>query len=133
MKTSLIVLVAWVLFFTSCNNHTEFKKNGIPTQATITAKVEKRKSKYTKQHVFRVNFFTQPDKENPQPEPEKKKNKTPDEIINNLKIGKMGDYNTAEFVVNKTAFDKYTVGDKIDIYYLKNNPSKAILKEEVDK
>jgi hypothetical protein len=133
---NLAYLLCAVLLFSSCDNNEEFKKNGVLTQATILEKLEKRKSKHTKQTVFRVNFFTQPDKENPKPAPEKKEKKNVDDIINNLgnpDAGKLGNYTSAELIVNNAEFEKYKVGDKVEIYYLKDTPSKARLKEYVDK
>lgn len=133
---NLACLLCAVLLFSSCDNNEEFKKNGVLTQATILEKLEKRKSKRSTQTVFRVNFFTQPDKEKPKPEPEKKDKKNVDDIINSLgnpDAGKLGNYTSAELIVNNAEFEKYKVGDKVDIYYLKDTPSKARLKEYVDK
>ncbi len=75
-----------------------------------------------------VNFFTQPDAENPKPEKPKDTNRTVDEIINDLTIDvNMGDYQTAEIMVTKSSYSDYYEGQTVKIRYEKGNPTNAIL------
>jgi hypothetical protein len=104
--------------------------------ATISRKETRRvKSgrRYTNRHLFYVMYFTDPDKAYPKKK-EEKQNKTVDEILESISIANMnfGNFQGRELEVNSAEFERYQAGDKIQIYYLKNDSTKIKLKEYVD-
>ena len=132
------MLFSLILFISSCGP--SLRETGIPTEGTVIGKRETGRGSKLKYYIT-VNFFTQPDKENPRPndssvgraKPEPPKDTTPktvDEIIENLTIDvHIGDYQTAEISVTGAEYDKYNDGDVVKIRYDKNDPSIAILDE----
>lgn len=102
---------------------------GIPTEATVISMRDIGIGKNQKCYIT-VNFFTQPDKENPKPEKPKDTNRTVDEIINDLTIDvNMGDYETAEIAVPKSSYSDYYEGQVVKIKYEKGNPSNAVIEQ----
>lgn len=120
-----LLLTAIIVATTGCGP--SLRETGIPTEGTVISK--RSTGMGTKKKYFiTVNFFTQPDKENPQPEKPKDTNRTVDEIINDLTIDvNFGDYQTAEMQVTTGEYDKYNEGDEVKIRYEKENPSHAVL------
>ena len=49
-----------------------------------------------------------------------------------IKNMEFGEFQGRHLYVDKEDFDKYNVGDKIKIYYLKNDCTQIKLKEDVD-
>jgi hypothetical protein len=126
MKNLLLVIFS-IILLTSCGP--SLRETGIPTEGTVISKRETGRGSKLKYYIT-VNFFTQPDKENPKPEKPKDSNRTVDEMINDLTIEvNMGDYTTSEISVNSAEYDKYNDGDEVKIRYDKNDPSTVILDE----
>jgi hypothetical protein len=137
MRKIYLLTLLFCISLSSCETNQEFKENGVLVTASISRKETKRvKSgrKYTNSNIFYVMFFTDPDKAYPKKK-EEKKNKTVDEILESmsLKDMKFGNFQGIEMEVGTAEFEKYKVGDKIQIYYLKNDSTKIELKEYVDK
>lgn len=125
MKKFTFILIILVTSIASCGP--SLRETGIPTEGTVISKRETGRGSKLKYYIT-VNFFTQPDKENPKPEKPKDTNRTVDEIINDLTIDvNMGDYTTAEISVNSVEYDKYNEGDVVKIRYDKNEPTTAVL------
>lgn len=140
MKHLFFNCLIFCIMLASCETHNEFKENGVLVSANISRKETKRVKrgrKYTNSNIFYVMFFTDPDKVNAKPKPQEenpKKQKTVDEILESISIKNMkfGSFQGVELEVNTAEFEKYNVGDKIQIYYLKNDSTKIELKEYVD-
>lgn len=123
MKNLLLFTLVLSLF--SCGP--SLRETGIPTEGTVISKRETGRGSKLKYYIT-VNFFTQPDKENPKADKPKDTNRTVDEIINDLTIDvNMGDYTTAEISVTSVEYDQLDEGDEVKIRYDKNDPSTAIL------
>jgi hypothetical protein len=126
MKSILTTFLLCCVVLFSCGP--SLRETGIETNATVISKYETgfgTKKKY----YLQVNFFTQPDKENPTVEKPKDTNRTVDEIINDLTIDvNMGDYQTANLSVTSGEYGQYNEGDELTIYYERGNPTNAILK-----
>ncbi len=138
MKNSFFnyLIFCILISFISCETHNGFKENGVLVTANISRKETKRVKrgrKYSNSNIFYVMFFTDPDKAYPKKK-EEKKNKTVDEILESMSIKdmKFGNFQGIELEVSTAEFEKYNVGDKIQIYYLKNDSTKIELKEYVD-
>lgn len=127
MRLSLLVLILAAITIVAPGCGPSLRETGVPTDGTVISK--RSTGMGTKKKYFiTVNFFTQPDKENPKPEKPKDTNRTVDEIINDLTIDvNFGDYQTAEMQVTSGEFDKYNEGDEVKIRYEKGNPSNAVL------
>ncbi len=123
--TAIFLLLICTAVF-SCGP--SLRETGIPTEGTVISKRETGRGSKLKYYIT-VNFFTQPDKENPKPEPPKDTTpKTADEIIESLTLDMhMGDYQTAEISVTSAEYDKYSEGDEVKIRYDKEDPSTAVL------
>ena len=120
-----LLLTAIIIAVTRCGP--SLRETGIPTEGTVISKRETGLGT-KKKYFITVNFFTQPDKENPQPEKPKDTNRTVDEIINDLTIDvNMGDYQTAEMQVTTGEYGQYNEGDEVKIRYEKDNPQHAVL------
>lgn len=106
------------------------RETGIPTEGTVLSKRESGRGSKRKFYIT-VNFFTQPDAENPKPEkPKDTAPKTADEIIEGLTLDMhMGDYQSAEMVVGIGQYDKYNEGDNVKLRYEKGNPTNVIIDE----
>jgi hypothetical protein len=117
----------------ACENHHEFKENGILVEASISRKEKLRKKKRTLYALY-VMYFTDPSKNIKPKKDTLKKVKNVDEILKDMSIQNMefGTFQGRHLYVNKTEYDKYQVGDKVKIYYLKNDCTKIKLKEDVD-
>lgn len=129
----LLVLFFSCFFFTQCKtNHNEYLKKGKQTKAKIGFKQKFNNS--SDEYVLLVYFFTNDTltSHNPNEHPIWKNNSISlEEKVkkwNNI-TSEMGEVFSAEITVNFTAYSKYNEGDIVDIYYLPNNPHKAMLKE----
>lgn len=124
--------IASLLLFTllfSCNG-VDLSKTGIPTTGTVIGKrdVYKRRGGIT--YYVKVNYFTQPDAENPKAKPKQDSPKSIDDIINGLTIDvKFGDYQTAEISVDGENYVKLSEGDEVPLRYEKGNPTNVIISE----
>jgi hypothetical protein len=127
MKT---ISVFFILAIAVISCGPSLRETGIPTEGTVIGKRKTSTGSKLKYYIT-VNFFTQPDKENPKPEPPKDTApKTADEIIEGLTLDfNMGEYQTAEITVTSVEYDKYMDGDVVKIKYDKNDPAIAILDE----
>lgn len=115
------------LFLTLASCGPSLLETGIPTEATVISMRDIGIGKSQKCYIT-VNFFTQPDKEDPKPEKPKDTNRTIDEIINDLTIDvRMGDYETAEIMIPKSSYSDYYEGQKVNIRYEKGNPTNAVI------
>lgn len=124
MKNVILTAFVCIVLF-SCGP--SLRETGIPTEGTVISKRETGLGSKLKYYIT-VNFFTQPDKENPKPAPPKDTNRTVDEIINDLTIDvNMGDYTTAEISVTSVEYDQLNEGDEVKIRYDKNEPTTAVL------
>ena len=126
IPASIIVLIT---IFPSCNG-VDLQKDGIPTSGTVIGKRDVYRKRSGTDYYIKVNFFTQPDAENPKPKPKSDSPKTVDEIIEGLTIDvKLGDYQTAEIQVDGAMYVKLSEGDEVPLRYEKGNPSNVILSE----
>jgi hypothetical protein len=126
IPASIIVLIT---IFPSCNG-VDLQKDGIPTSGTVIGKRDVYRKRSGTDYYIKVNFFTQPDAENPKPKPKSDSPKTVDEIIEGLTIDvKFGDYQTAEIQVDGAMYVKLSEGDEVPLRYEKGNPSNVILSE----
>jgi hypothetical protein len=123
----LLVLIAVYGF--GCSG-IDLQKDGIPTRGTILSK-RMHDRKRNDLYFITVSYFTQPGKENPQPEPKKDSNRTVEEIID--QIGKInleiGEYYSTEIEVDASVYESLNEGDFVDLFYEKNNPNHVVLKE----
>ena len=126
IPASIIVLIT---IFPSCNG-VDLQKDGIPTSGTVIGKRDVYRKRSGTDYYIKVNFFTQPDAENPKPKPKSDSPKTVDEIIEGLTIDvKFGDYQTAEIQVDGAMYVKLSEGDEVPLRYEKGNPSNVIVSE----
>jgi len=107
------------------------QEEGIPTRGTVLSK-RLHERKRDDLYFITVSYFTQPGKENPQPETKKDSSRTVEEIID--QIGKInleiGEYYTKEIEVEADVFQSLNPGDNVDLFYDKNNPYRVVLKED---
>jgi hypothetical protein len=124
--------IASLLLFTmlfSCNG-VDLSKTGIPTTGTVIGKRDVFKRRGGTTYYVKVNFFTQPDAENPKPKPKQDSPKTVDDIIEGLSIDvKFGDYQTAEISVDGETYVKLSEGGEVPLRYEKGNPTNVIISE----
>jgi hypothetical protein len=126
IRTVILILT---IIVTSCNG-VDLQKDGIPTSGTVIGKRDVYRKKNGTDYFIKVNFFTQPDAENPEPKPKSDSPKTVDEIIEGLTLDvKFGDYQTAEIEVDGRTYNKLSEGDKVPLRYEKNNPSNVVLEQ----
>lgn len=122
---SLASIFLFALVLQSCGP--SLYETGIPTEGTIISKRDIGLGTSRRCYIT-VNFFTQPDKEDPKPEKKKDTNPTIDEIIESLSIDvRIGNYETAEIQVTNGAYDDYKEGQRLPIRYEKGNPSNAVI------
>lgn len=113
MKNALLLSLLVVIAICNYTCGPSLRETGIPTEGTVISKRETGQGSKLKYYIT-VNFFTQPDKENPKAEKPKDTNRTVDEIINDLTIDvNMGDYTTAEISVSSAEYDQLNVGDGV--------------------
>lgn len=123
------VSIILTLIITSCNG-IDLRKDGIPTTGTVIGKRDVYRKRNGTDYYIKVNFFTQPDAENPKPKPKSDSPKTVDEIIEGLTLDvKFGDYQTAEIEVDGRTYNKLSEGDEVPLRYEKGNPSNVIVAE----
>ena len=130
-RTILIpaLIIVLITIFPSCNG-VDLQKDGIPTSGTVIGKRDVYRKRSGTDYYIKVNFFTQPDAENPKPKPKSDSPKTVDEIIEGLTIDvKFGDYQTAEIEVDGAMYVKLSEGDEVPLRYEKGNPSNVIFSE----
>ena len=101
---------------------------GIPANATVTSKSQIDRLKNDNYYMI-VSFFTQPNKENPQPKPKYDSPANIDQIIENIGNINMeiGDYTSAQIILSRSVYDAYKLGDKIEVLYEKGNPEHAVV------
>lgn len=108
----------------------DLQETGIPTRGTVLSK-RLHERKRNDLYFITVSYFTQPGKENPEPEKKKDSARTVEEIID--QIGKInleiGEYYTKEIEVEPDVFQSLNTGDYVDLFYDKNNPNRVVLKE----
>jgi hypothetical protein len=132
VKYSQPVMMAAMIFVlaiinTSCNG-VDLAKDGIPTSGTVIGKRDVYRKRNGTDYYITVNFFTQPDAENPKTKPKSDSPKTVDEIIEGLTLDvKFGDYQTAEIQVDGSTYTKVSEGDEVPLRYEKGNPSNVIV------
>ena len=118
----------------------EFKENGVLTTATV-AEVIKETRKKTKgsrlsTYYLKVSFFAKEKKSDEDKEEANEETKKDygfdflNKMAENLEIG---DFTFAEISVSKEKANSFKQGDRVEIYYLPDEPTKAMLKEVVDK
>ena len=130
-RTILIpaLIIVLITIFPSCNG-VDLQKDGIPTSGTVIGKRDVYRKRSGTDYYIKVNFFTQPDAENPKPKPKSDSPKTVDEIIEGLTIDvKFGDYQTAEIQVDGATYVKLSEGNEVPLRYEKGNPSNVIFSE----
>lgn len=134
VKYSRPILMAAMIFvpaliITSCNG-VDLEKDGIPTSGTVIGKRDVYRKRNGTDYYITVNYFTQPDAENPKPKPKSDSPKTVDEIIEGLTLDvKFGDYQTAEIQVDGSTYTTLSEGDEVPLRYEKGNPSNVIVSE----
>jgi len=104
-------------------------ETGIPTQGTVLAKSSIDRLKNTDNYYLTVSYFTQPDKENPQPKPKYDSPANIDQIIENIGNIKVniGDYMSTQVTVTRSVYDSYQVGDQLPLLYEKGNPEHVVV------
>ena len=102
---------------------------GIPTQGTVLAKSSIDRLKNRDNYYLTVSYFTQPDKENPQPKPKCDSPANIDQIIENIGNIKVniGDYMSTQVTVRRSVYDSYNVGDQLPLLYEKGNPEHVVV------
>jgi hypothetical protein len=128
ISSVVIALMIGTAMF-SCNGK-DLSKDGIPTSGTVIGKRDVYRKRNGTDYYIKVNFFTQPDAENPKPKPKSDSPKTVDEIIEGLSIDvKFGDYQTAEIEVDGATYAKLSEGDDVPLRYEKGNPTNVNISE----
>lgn len=128
----LVLLFFSCFFFIQCKtSHDEYLKKGKQTKGKIGFKQNPNDSD---EYVLLVYFFTKDTliSHNPNEHPIWKNDSLSlEEKVkqwNNL-TKEIGDVFSAEISVDFMTYSKYNEGDIVDVYYLPENPHKAILKE----
>ena len=120
----------------------KFKEEGVLTTATV-AEVIKKTQRRTKgrgsrlsTYYLKVSFFAKENEEDKDKKEEKEEPKKDYgfDFLNKAaeNIG-MGDFTFAEIPVSKEKAYSFKQGDRVEIYYLPDEPTKAMLKEVADK
>jgi len=119
-----------------------FKAKGIETTATIQKLTQKRgfqriattdQVRRNKYYVS-LTYFSQPTKEKPASKEKVIERDSTGKYRINLgsASGIMGEYFETEIRVNSTFYNNHSVGDKVTIMYLPENPQEIMLKEDVE-
>ncbi|HOP05445.1 MAG TPA: hypothetical protein PL017_10465 [Tenuifilaceae bacterium] len=119
-----------------------FKAKGIETTATIQKLTQKRgfqriattdQVRRNKYYVS-LTYFSQPTKEKPVSMGKVIERDSTGKYRINLgsASGIMGEYFETEIRVNSTFYNNHSVGDKVTIMYLPENPQEIMLKEDVE-
>lgn len=132
----LLVVIVIAGYFIRKNKLDAFRSNGIEVTAGV-ADVQKsrdviRMNRRRYEYFAEVTFFTIAED---QGEGEKKKALTKDEDGKykfNLKPSKSGDFIMTKIGITASQYGKLKKGQKVQILYLKDDPKKAILKEELE-
>lgn len=127
LLTVLMLLFCLSALLISCSG-VDLEKDGIKTSGTVIAKRDEYRKRGGTTYYVSVNFFTQPDAENPKPKPKSDSPKKVDEIIEGLTLDvKFGDYQTAEIQIDGATYVKLSEGDEVPLRYEKGNPSNVII------
>ncbi len=118
----------------------KFKENGVITTATVaevirkTSKKTKRKGSRLSTYYLKVSFFAKEKKGDKEEENEEQKKDYGIAFLNKLSEKmEIGNFTFAEIPVSKEKAYSFKQGERVEIYYLPDEPTKAMLKEVVDK
>ncbi len=128
-------------YFIRKNKHDKFRAEGVETTATIIDLTRKRvstvstKSKRMRKYYMKVRYFTQENKEK-KSDGKEEKMITKDENGNyTMNFGKLkpkiGDFIMTGIQISSSQYNKYKKGQKVQVFYLPENPQEAILKEDI--
>ncbi|MBN1181283.1 MAG: hypothetical protein JXB49_03280 [Bacteroidales bacterium] len=136
MKKILYLLTIFVFISCDAKYAEVFVEKGIKTNANITKLINRRQKKSTtgsrmNLYAIEVNYFV---KSNEEKTGEKPKTDYGFESLNKLAENfEIGEFTRSEISVSSQQFFQLQEGQQVEIYYLSDEPAKAILAEDVDK
>ncbi|MBN2893550.1 MAG: DUF3592 domain-containing protein [Bacteroidales bacterium] len=146
-KNSFVILgiVAFIFIgivvygvFNRKNKLDKFRKDGIEVTATINNLYKEKNKEVSGSKKYdsylEVTFFTKT--ENLDENEEQKtigKDENGEYQLNLGDTGKDGKYVNTKIWVESSIYKKFKKGDKVQIFYLPNDPNQAILKETIEK
>lgn len=128
MQNILLFFAVLITCMTSCGP--DLQQTGILTEGRVLSKHTLPIGGKTNYYLT-VGYFTQPDRENPQPEKKKDTTRSVDDIINDLGIKPViGDYNTTDITVTESDYNQYASESYINLKYDKEHPTTVVIAKE---
>ena len=129
----LVIFIAGISYMIHLENK-KFREEGIRVSATVNGMRESGTTK-SRNYSMDISMFTEGETKVVKTDTTGKSegDKLVDAIFDKINSGKaIGDYQSVTISINSTSNNKYRPGDEVKVVYLKENPKKVKLLEEVE-